>query len=87
MELNGNGKLIGISSLVGILAVVVTIFIMLQSGLGGSVKAIMLSDREQGERITAVEVELDGIDDKVDNLLVEQRGMREDIKEILQALR
>ena len=87
MELNGNGKVVGVSALVGILAVVVTIFIMLQSGLGGSVKAIMLSDREQGERITAVEVELDGIDDKVDNLLVEQRGMREDIKEILQALR
>ncbi len=84
MDLNGNGKLIGVSSLVGILAVVVTIFIMLQSGLGGSVKAIMLSDREQGERITAVEVELDGVSEKIDHTNSELREMRNDIKILLQ---
>ncbi len=86
MPLNGNGKIALIASAVGVLSVVVTIFIMLVSGLDGSVREVQSRGREQGERITAVEVELEGIDEKVDDIRTEQRGIREDVKKILQAL-
>ena len=84
MTLNGNGRIVGVASVVGILAVVVTIFIMLQTGLSGSVRDIMITDREQGERLTAVEVELDGVSEKVDYTNSELREMRNDIKVLLQ---
>ncbi len=83
MTLNGNGKTVmGI-----ILSVVVTIFIMLFSGMNGSVKSVQAVNRENRERIVAVETRLESIVDKIDMIYTNQKEIKVDIKEILQALR
>ncbi len=83
MTLNGNGKTVmGI-----ILSVVVTIFIMLFSGMNGSVKEVQAVNRVNSERIVAVETRLEGLVDKIDMIYIDQKEIKGDIKEILQALR
>jgi len=83
MTLNGNSKTVmGI-----ILSVVVTIFIMLFSGMNGSVKEVQAVNRESSERIVAVETRLEGLGDKIDMIYIDQKEIKGDIKEILQALR
>ncbi len=83
MTLNGNGKIaIGI-----VLSVVVTIFVMLFTGLTGSVKSVQATSRENSERIVAVEVRIEGIVDKIDEIHLDQKEIKKDIKGILQALR
>ncbi len=83
MTLNGNGRTaIGI-----ILSVIVTIFIMLFWGMDGSVKEGRATSRENRERIVAIEVKIEGIVDKIDEIHLDQKEIRDDIKEILQALR
>ncbi len=83
MILNGNGKTVmGI-----ILSVVVTIFIMLFSGMNGSVKEVQAVNRVNSERIVAVETRLEGLVDKIDMIYIDQKEIKGDIKEILQALR
>ena len=83
MTLNGNSKTVmGI-----ILSVVVTIFIMLFSGMNGSVKEVQAVNRESSERIVAVETRLEGLVDKIDMIYIDQKEIKGDIKEILQALR
>ncbi len=83
MTLNGNSKTVmGI-----ILSVVVTIFIMLFSGMNGSVKEVQAVNRENSERIVAVETRLEGLIDKIDMIYLDQKEIKGDIKEILQALR
>ncbi len=83
MTLNGNGKTVmGI-----ILSVVVTIFIMLFSGMNGSVKEVQAVNRGHSERIVAVETKLEGLIDKIDMIYTDQKEIKGDIKEILQALR
>ncbi|KKL51454.1 hypothetical protein LCGC14_2295320 [marine sediment metagenome] len=83
MTLNGNSKTVmGI-----ILSVVVTIFIMLFSGMNGSVKEVQAVNRESSERIVAVETRVEGLVDKIDMIYIDQKEIKGDIKEILQALR
>ncbi len=83
MTLNGNSKTVmGI-----ILSVVVTIFIMLFSGMNGSVKEGHATSRENSERIVAVETRLEGLVDKIDMIYTDQKEIKGDIKEILQVLR
>jgi len=83
MALNGNSKTVmGI-----ILSVVVTIFIMLFSGMNGSVKEVQAVNRENSERIVAVETRMENLTDKIDMIYKDQKEIKIDIKEILQALR
>jgi len=83
MQLNGNSKtVIGI-----ILSVVVTIFIMLVTGLTGSVREVQTVNRENRERIVAIETKMGAMVDKIDQIYTDQKEMKNDIKEILQALR
>jgi len=83
MALNGNSKTVmGI-----ILSVVVTIFIMLFSGMNGSVKEVQAVNRENSERIVAVETRMENLTDKIDMIYKDQKEIKVDIKEILQALR
>lgn len=83
MTLNGNSKTVmGI-----ILSVVVTIFIMLFSGMNGSVKEVQAVNRVNSEKIVAVETRLEGLIDKIDMIYIDQKEIKGDIKEILQALR
>ncbi len=83
MTLNGNGKTVmGI-----ILSVVVTVFIMLFWGMDGAVKEGYATSRENSERIVAVETRLEGLVDKIDMIYIDQKEIKGDIKEILQALR
>ena len=84
MTLNGNGRT---AIMTAVLTTVVVIFVMLFSGLTGSVEGIQRRSQGNTERIVAIETELRGIDEKIDELKVGQKEMREDIKEILQALR
>ena len=83
MTLNGNSKTVmGI-----ILSVVVTIFIMLFSGMNGSVKEVQAVNRESSERIVAVETKLESLIERIDEIRLDQKEIKGDIKEILQALR
>jgi len=83
MTLNGNSKtVIGI-----ILSVVVTIFIMLVTGLTGSVKEVQAINRDNRERIVAIETKMGAMVDKIDQIYTDQKEMKNDIKEILQALK
>jgi len=83
MTLNGNGRTaIGI-----VLSVVVTIFIMLVTGLTGSVREVQTVNRENRERIVAIETKMGAMVDKIDQIYTDQKEMKNDIKEILQALR
>ena len=83
MTLNGNSKTVmGI-----ILSVVVTVFIMLFWGMDGAVKEGYTTSRENSERIVAVETRLEGLVDKIDMIYIDQKEIKDDIKEILQALR
>jgi len=83
MALNGNSKTVmGI-----ILSVVVTIFIMLFSGMNGSVKEVQAVNRENSERIVAVETRMENLTDKIDMIYKDQKEIKVDIKEILQVLR
>jgi len=83
MTLNGNSK-----TAIGIfLSVVVTIFIMLFTGMDGSVKNVQAMNRENRERIVAVETRIDSMVDKIDMIYEDQKEIKEDIKQILQALK
>jgi len=83
MTLNGNGRTaIGI-----VLSVVVTIFIMLVTGLTGSVREVQTVNRENRERIVAIETKMGAMVDKIDQIYTDQKEMKNDIKEILQALK
>jgi len=83
MTLNGNSK-----TAIGIfLSVVVTIFIMLLTGVTGSVKDVQAVNRKHSERIVAVETRLEGLVDKIDMIYTNQKEIKGDIKQILQALK
>ena len=83
MTLNGNGKTVmGI-----VLSAVVTIFIMLFWGMNGSVKEVQAVNRESSERIVAVETKLESLIERIDEIRLDQKEIKGDIKEILQALR
>jgi len=83
MQLNGTSKTV----MAIILSVVVTIFIMLFSGLTGSVESIQTTSRDNRERIVAVEVRIESIVEKINEIHLDQKEIKEDIKEILKALR
>ena len=83
MTLNGTSKTVmGI-----ILSVVVTVFIMLFSGLTSSVNSVQTVNRENRERIVAVETRIESIVDKIDMIYTNQKEIKKDIKEILQVLK
>ena len=83
MTLNGNSK-----TAIGIfLSVVVTIFIMLFTGMDGSIKDVQAMNRENRERIVAVETRIDSMVDKIDIIYIDQKEIKEDIKKILQVLK
>ena len=83
MILNGNSKTVmGI-----VLSVVVTVFIMLLTGVTGRVDSVQATSRENRERIVAVETKMDSLVDKIDVIYTDQKEIKEDIKEILQVLR
>jgi len=84
MTLNGNSRTAIMAS---VLTAVVVIFVMLFTGLTGSVKSVQAVNREQSERIVAVETRLEGLIDKVNMIYTDQKEIKEDIKEILQILR
>ena len=84
MTLNGNSRTAIMSA---VLTAVVVIFVMLFTGLTGSVKDVQAMNRENRERIVAVETKLEGLADKIDMIYTNQKEIKNDIKEILQALR
>ena len=83
MTLNGNSK-----TAIGIfLSVVITIFIMLFTGMDGSIKDVQAMNRDNRERIVAVETRIDSMVDKIDMIYEDQKEIKGDIKQILQALK
>ena len=84
MTLNGNSRT---AIMTAVLTSVVVIFVMLFTGLTGSVKEVQAVNRENRERIVAVETRLESIVDKIDVIYADQKEIKEDIKKILQALR
>jgi len=84
MALNGNSRTAIMSA---VLTAVVVIFVMLFTGLTGSVKDVQAVNRENSERIVAVETKLEGLADKIDMIYTNQKEIKNDIKEILQALK
>ena len=70
-----------------VLTAVVVIFVMLFTGLTGSVKDVQAVNREHSERIVAVETRMDSIVDKIDMIYTNQKEIKGDIKQILQALK
>ncbi len=84
MTLDGNSRTAIMAS---VLTAVVVIFVMLFTGLTGSVKEGQAVNRENSERIVAVETKLEGLVDKIDMIYTDQKEIKGDIKEILQALR
>ena len=84
MTLNGNSRT---AIMTAVLTAVVVIFVMLFTGLTGSVKDVQAVNRENSERIVAVETKLEGLADKIDMIYTNQKEIKNDIKEILQALR
>lgn len=83
MTLNGNSRTV----LLMVLSVVVTIFIMLFASQTSSIENVEATGRENSERIVAVETRLESLADKIDMIYTDQKEIKRDIKEILQALR
>ena len=84
MTLNGNSRT---AIMTAVLTSVVVIFVMLFTGLTGSVKEVQAVNRENRERIVAVETKLESIVDKINIIYADQKEIKKDIKEILQTLR
>ena len=84
MILNGNSRT---AIMTAVLTSVVVIFVMLFTGLTGSVREVQAVNRVNSERIVAVEAKLEGLVDKIDMIYVNQKEIKCDIKEILQALK
>jgi len=83
MTLNGNSKTVmGI-----IISVIVTVFIMLFTGVTSSVDNIRATSRENRERVVAVEVKMENLIKKIDEIRIDQKDIRKDIKEILQKVK
>ena len=84
MTLNGNSRTAIMAS---VLTAVVVIFVMLFTGLTGSVREVQAVNRQNSERIVAVETRLEGLVDKIDMIYTDQKEIKGDIKKILQVLR
>lgn len=86
MTSNGNSKLL-YSVMASVLTAVVVIFVMLFTGITGSVREFQTENREQGERVTAVEVKIESIYERIDDIRTGQKEIRSDVKEILRAIK
>jgi len=60
---------------------------MLFTGVTSSVDNIRATSRENRERVVAVEVKMKNLIKKIDEIHIDQKDIRKDIKEILQKVK
>lgn len=84
MTLNGNSRT---AIMTAVLTAVVVIFVMLFTGFTGSVREVQGISRENRERIVAVEVKIENIVKKLSEIHLDQKEMKNDLKEILRVLK